>query len=332
MQQLNNFLIKNIKWVSIYLSVIGLLFFTLDLVFYNSETLGLLDSIFNINTVYLNFFNSDFFTYDITIDESSYYSKSVLDPIFKLIFLIGTILYFISNEKEHRLLQFCYLLTFICGLNSAFFILSSLTSMPILTLIIWLTGLAIVMYISFIYLKYWQKNTILAQSTKLIKADETLQVIESSKWQRFLHFVLDSFLIIIIFSYVFFQLTARVLNDTGNALIFISFGSIYFLLSEGIFKISPAKALTQSMVVHEDKAKVSFTRILGRTFARRIPLNPLSFLGKKGWHDDLSKTRVVSVENAKQYNSVYWFILISFLLYIILRVLYLIFDLSYHLH
>jgi len=282
---------------------------------------------FNFNTVYLDFLKSDFFTYKEYIDENSYYTKSLLTPFFRFIFFIATIIYFTSNTKVYRLLQFCYLITFICGLKGIYYLFLNInTGKSIFLMSVWAVTLAFVMYVSFLYLKHWQNASKLKMHNDLAEVDGILRVY-ASKWQRFFHLILDTFLIVIIFSDILMRTSNTTLNDLGNlignnlaiSLIFIFFASIYYLFSEGLFRVSPAKCLTQSIVVDEEKTKVSFLRIFGRTFARRIPFNPFSFFGKTGWHDHLTKTRVALVDSDKNYNIIYWSIFALFVGYILFK-------------
>jgi len=70
----------------------------------------------------------------------------------------------------------------------------------------------------------------------------------------------------------------------------------YFVLLEATLGVTIGKMLTGTRVVDAVGGKASFGKIVGRTFARLIPFEPLSFLfGDKttGWHDSLSGTRVV---------------------------------------
>ena len=60
-----------------------------------------------------------------------------------------------------------------------------------------------------------------------------------------------------------------------------------------------AKLITRTKVVMENGDKPTFEVILTRTLCRLIPFNWISFLGDDGvgWHDSLSKTRVISVKD-----------------------------------
>jgi uncharacterized RDD family membrane protein YckC len=72
---------------------------------------------------------------------------------------------------------------------------------------------------------------------------------------------------------------------------------LYYLLLEGVFNTTPGKCVTNTTIVNENGQRPRFGQILGRTFARLIPFDALSFFGTRGWHDGLSGTYVVSAIN-----------------------------------
>ena len=55
------------------------------------------------------------------------------------------------------------------------------------------------------------------------------------------------------------------------------------------------KMLTKSTVVREDGGRITLGQAFGRSLCRLIPFDAFSFLGSTavGWHDSISKTRVV---------------------------------------
>ena len=69
----------------------------------------------------------------------------------------------------------------------------------------------------------------------------------------------------------------------------------YYVIMEAAFQKTIGKMLTGTHVVTADGNVPSFGQIVGRSFARMIPFEPLSFFGKTptGWHDRLSGTRVI---------------------------------------
>lgn len=71
----------------------------------------------------------------------------------------------------------------------------------------------------------------------------------------------------------------------------------YYLILEGLTGRTLGKLVTGTKVVSADGSPPSAGQLLGRTFARMIPFEPFSFLGKeaRGWHDTLPGTYVVKV-------------------------------------
>lgn len=68
----------------------------------------------------------------------------------------------------------------------------------------------------------------------------------------------------------------------------------YYLFFESVWARTPAKLIFRTYVVDEAGRKPPFGQIVKRTLCRFIPFEPLSFLwGDLGWHDSISKTRVV---------------------------------------
>ena len=65
---------------------------------------------------------------------------------------------------------------------------------------------------------------------------------------------------------------------------------------EFFFGKTVAKMMTKSTVVNENGGKIIFRQAILRSLCRFIPFNLFSFLGSKGigWHDRISKTRVVN--------------------------------------
>jgi len=71
--------------------------------------------------------------------------------------------------------------------------------------------------------------------------------------------------------------------------------SSYYITFETIFGQTPGKMITGTKVVTETGEKPRLETIMTRTLCRFIPFEAFSFLGPGaiGWHDSLSKTRVV---------------------------------------
>lgn len=90
------------------------------------------------------------------------------------------------------------------------------------------------------------------------------------------------------------QMTVTMVTYGVSFLMFL----LYYAGTEFLFGATPGKFLTGTRVVAEDGGKAGLGKIIGRTFARIIPFDPLSFcFGDKttGWHDSLSGTRVIEI-------------------------------------
>lgn len=78
------------------------------------------------------------------------------------------------------------------------------------------------------------------------------------------------------------------------------FGTLFYTLLEYFSGgRSLGKYLTKTRVVTLDGEKPSFKTCLIRSMCRYIPFEPFSFFGSTdcGWHDSISNTRVVEIEN-----------------------------------
>lgn len=133
---------------------------------------------------------------------------------------------------------------------------------------------------------------------------------DASKGQRFANYILD-LIFIYCFTLVFgflLGIILVVLNPelldvlvSGNKLIEYLLGAIfvllYYILLEGLTGRTIAKLITKTKVVTIDNKRPPIDTIIVRSLCRLIPFEAFSFLGTKdtGWHDTLSKTRVVKM-------------------------------------
>ncbi|MFA7377217.1 MAG: RDD family protein [Patescibacteria group bacterium] len=124
----------------------------------------------------------------------------------------------------------------------------------------------------------------------------------ASQGKRLLNMLLDYFFFLYIFAFFVGLLLASLgmydVVDSANETVFgLIMGLVYYLFFEGIWHKTPAKFLTRTKVVMQDGSAPRFSTIIIRTLVRFIPLESFSFLGGKfpvGWHDNFSKTFVVS--------------------------------------
>lgn len=96
----------------------------------------------------------------------------------------------------------------------------------------------------------------------------------------------------------FYGLTRLPVDPMLGAVVVLSitvFATIgYHVFFEYFFNKTPAKWLTHTRVVRVDGGRPRFLQIVGRTLARYVPFEPLSFLSRTvGWHDRWSGTRVI---------------------------------------
>jgi uncharacterized RDD family membrane protein YckC len=132
--------------------------------------------------------------------------------------------------------------------------------------------------------------------------NERTEVELAGKWLRFANYFVDNFLASFI-SVSVFLILARVFGDqvaflggrwSGYAYDF-GFYVAFYILFEINFGRTPAKWITGTLVIDEHGNKPGTGQLIGRSFSRIVPFEPLSFLGARGrgWHDSWSNTYVV---------------------------------------
>jgi len=131
---------------------------------------------------------------------------------------------------------------------------------------------------------------------------ERLEVVPARRWLRFANFVVD-YIVTMALGVVVGVVVALVWGPDGvrfiQALPRYAFGAtlflVYYITLETLTGRTVGKWVTGTTVVDERGVRPSFGQIVGRSFARLIPLEPLSFFGQnaRGWHDSLPKTYVV---------------------------------------
>jgi uncharacterized RDD family membrane protein YckC len=122
----------------------------------------------------------------------------------------------------------------------------------------------------------------------------------ASRSQRFANYVLDYFFIMVTMFVLGFVLANTIAAETLDSTPGLAWGVlavlIYYIPLEAACGRSLGKIITGTKVVANDGSDPGIGQIIGRTFARMIPFEPLSFLSGRdavGWHDRLSGTRVV---------------------------------------
>lgn len=126
----------------------------------------------------------------------------------------------------------------------------------------------------------------------------------ATQGRRFANYILDNLFETLLWLllpslYVSFTGDESVLGTEGDLLVGYLQGLLsmllYYLFFEGIWGRTPAKWVTGTRAVREDGSAMSFGTVVIRSLARFIPFEPFSFLwgDPRGWHDTLSKTKVV---------------------------------------
>jgi len=88
-------------------------------------------------------------------------------------------------------------------------------------------------------------------------------------------------------------------NNVGLNYLMVFISALgYYILFEATAGQTIGKMLTKTKVVDSNGNKPAFSTILLRSLCRFIPFNPISFLFALdgGWHDQLSKTKVVELK------------------------------------
>lgn len=137
-----------------------------------------------------------------------------------------------------------------------------------------------------------------------VKIKRTINTIQG--WPRFGHYLLD-FLFIMVLTILlvytgiikpseqmfYYNRNGFSFNydyDFSSYIIFL----VYYLVCEATMGRTLGKFATNSYVIDEYANKPDFGKLFIRSISRWIPFNALSCLGKRGWHDQISKTFVVT--------------------------------------
>jgi uncharacterized RDD family membrane protein YckC len=92
---------------------------------------------------------------------------------------------------------------------------------------------------------------------------------------------------------VFGERGAQILQAIPDVVLGLVMMFSYYLFFEWLWARTPGKLIFGTIVVTESGGKPSLGQLVKRTLCRFIPFEPLSFLGAQGWHDSVSRTRVI---------------------------------------
>lgn len=145
-----------------------------------------------------------------------------------------------------------------------------------------------------------EQNPYLPPATDVAVGDGRGSATDASKLRRFGTFAVD-YVLFMVCGGVFGFSIALVFGESGVAaikavpefLLGVPIFIGYYLFFEGLWSRTPGKFVFVTVVVNDDLNKPSFLQIVKRTFCRFIPFEPFSFFGARGWHDSISKTRVI---------------------------------------
>lgn len=246
------------------------------------------------------------------------------------ILLAGSIMFLLKKGKETRLIAFVFSVIFISNivgfLNMLYFFFYIRGKLEDArynkTAMVYLYPLMNVVYI---FLSYTILTSI--KKIKVLDVKQTEQsttITDTPKWQRFFHYLIDTFIMLLVFCPLFLRLFDTALvknqffreklnNESIWLLLVIILRFIYYPLFEILFNSTPAKFLTESRVIDDVAEKPSAGVIFKRTLFRSIPFNAVSFFWKTGWHDSLSYTHVVK-EKRTGFKTVYLLIILAVLI------------------
>lgn len=123
------------------------------------------------------------------------------------------------------------------------------------------------------------------------------------KLLRFANYLIDVvafllFILIIMIVLLLFQVDVVTFfnqNPLFDRILTAIFYFAFMSFQELIFKgRSIGKFITGTIAVTEDGSQMEIGKILNRNICRLIPFDALSYFGNTGWHDSISKTRVVN--------------------------------------
>lgn len=264
-------------------------------------------------------------------------SLNYLNIFFYLIFLLGAVIYVWSGKRESRLIRFMLaivflqsLLHFISGiLSNLYYIDLVLKNNWFLTVLAFACKNAFLAYLAYDLLGQLQASKALDAEYRSIEEEEVFIPNEASKWQRLFHWIIDAYICLFLFSSYSYLLGPVFLDKIeaqgGERIAIFSFlllvQPFYYFLFEFLLNATPGKLLAETRIVSADGQKPGIGTILGRTFARYIPFDQVSFLFMEGWHDRLSSSSVVREVRTGVKGSRYLLIIPAVLLLLILGII-----------
>ena len=157
-----------------------------------------------------------------------------------------------------------------------------------------------------------KKRNIDTTKIEQVKVDLTAKIEKQKEFDskevgsltRFIHFIIDTILFVIL-TMIFAFILGLFINSTDQGLMSIL---VYLMLAAGFFgyyvfmetkyQKTIGKFITKTKVVNKNGTKPEVGDIVRRTFCRLIPFDRISFLfTSNGFHDRLSDTTIIKDEN-----------------------------------
>ncbi|MES2278040.1 MAG: RDD family protein [Bacteroidota bacterium] len=259
--------------------------------------------------------------------------------VFHVSLLLGSVLYLGSSGREVRLFRACFGVIFFYNIIIAIYgtgyllfgrpMPGSVTTVILLRIFYYLKEFLLIS-LSWRLLHYFDQYKTVAIEAHEYNGETVSFTVAAGLWQRLTHALLDAAVTIFVFApiiegmlyalsrseSVFFS---SYLRDDRSVLwlIFILCRIVYYLIFEGLIGSTPAKMMTETRIIDSEGLQPGFPRILGRTFARLIPFDGLSFLFKAKWHDNLSGTHVVQDKRTGKPGAVYYLLPVILLVSIV---------------
>lgn len=262
---------------------------------------------------FLNFGYFDSFKIYYLI-EKTYLNINIIDFVFYFIILFSALIYKISKYKEVRLIKM--LLLVIIGLNLSGFIvflfynILHLSEFGYWKLFLFVKYIIILFFLIKIFNNIQTKN-----DSDFINEN---QKIDTSKIQRFWHFIFDNIFSILILSKMIYYLKELIFVPIEKSLgfsiailtILFILKFVYNLMFELLFFTTPGKVLTESKIVDLNGENPTLLQILHRNIIKLIFIEPFLYLGNaKMLRDEFSKTKIVCKKSNGIKGRVYLFVL-----------------------
>ena len=128
-------------------------------------------------------------------------------------------------------------------------------------------------------------------------------------WLRFAHYLIDALIIgVVVFGFNFLLIqffSVELSSNFGGNGFYLRFipsidniviTVVYYFLCEKFMQRTIGKFATNSVVIDQYAETPNDGSLIGRSFSRLVPFEPLSCLSDRGWHDTWSKTYVVTTQ------------------------------------